>query len=74
MTERYLNIGGGYSYAPMRVGLVVQAPNGEQVYVQPGDDETAMRATLEALDEISSDVDEAKHATLCDMALGDYFA
>jgi hypothetical protein len=38
-----------------------------------GDDEAAMRANIEALDEISEDVTDAKHATICAMVLGEYF-
>jgi hypothetical protein len=70
----YLDIGGGYSYAPLRVGLVIRAPNGREVYIQPGDDETAMRETIAAFDEISDDVNDAKRATIVDMALGEYFS
>ena len=40
----YFQIGDGYSYAPLRVGLVVQNPAGREIYVQPGDSEIAMRA------------------------------
>jgi hypothetical protein len=70
----YLEIGGGYSYAPLRIGLVVRAPNGKEIYCQPGDDEEAMRANIEALDEISEDIDDAKRGTIADMMLGEYFA
>lgn len=66
----YLNIAGGYSYAPLRVGLVVRNPQGREAYFQPGDDEAAIRETIEALDEIPED----KQAIIADMALGDYFA
>ncbi len=69
----YQEIGGGYSYASLRVGMVVRAPNGKEIYCQIGDDENAMRATIEALDEISDDVTDAKRAIIADMALGDYF-
>jgi hypothetical protein len=69
----YLPIAGGYSYAPLRVGLVVRNPAGQEIYCQPGDDETAMRANIEALDEISEDTSDAKRATIADMMLGEYF-
>lgn len=70
----YLPIAGGYSYAPLRVGLILRNPKGRDVYVQPGDDETAMRENIAALDEISEDVTDAKRATVADMMLGDYFS
>ncbi len=68
----YLPIAGGYSYAPLRVGLVVRNPAGQDVYVQPGDDEAAMRETIEALGEL--DVTDDKRALVTDMTLGEYFA
>jgi hypothetical protein len=67
----YLPIAGGYSYAPLRVGLSVRAPDGKEIYCQPGDDETAMRANIDALDEIE---EGDKRATIADMVLGGYFA
>jgi hypothetical protein len=70
---RYQPLGGGYAYASLRVGLVIQNPNGQEVYCQPGDDETAMRANLESLDEISLDCDNPKRATIADMLLSEYF-
>lgn len=67
----YIQIAGGYSYAPLNVGLTVRHPDGREIYCQPGDDETAMRANIDALDEI----DEGdKRATIADMVLGEYFA
>lgn len=67
----YLQIAGGYSYAALRIGLVVRSPAGREIYCQPGDDENAMRANIEALDEID---DEIKRGTIADMLLGEYFA
>mgnify|MGYP000538231371 CR=1 FL=1 len=69
----YMPLGGGYHYAALRCGLVVRNPAGKEIYVQMGDDETAMRENLAALDEISLDVDDPKRATIADMILGDYF-
>lgn len=66
----YIEIAGGYSYAALRVGLVIRNPAGKEVYCQPGDDETAMRENIEALQE----VDESKRGIIADMTLGDYFA
>jgi hypothetical protein len=74
LPKGHLAIAGGYSYAPLRVGLIVRNPAGKSVYVQPGDDETAMRETIDALDEISDDVTDAKRAIIADMALGEYFS
>ena len=70
----YMPLGGGYSYAALRNGLTVRAPDGQEIYVQPGDDESAMRENLTALDELSLDVDDPKRGTIADMLLGEYFA
>lgn len=70
----YQDIGGGYSFALLRVGMVVRNPAGQEIYCQPGDDETAMRENIAALDEISEDVEDAKRATIADMTLGEYFS
>lgn len=67
----YIAIAGGYHYAPLRCGLTVRAPDGREVYCQPGDDEAAMRANIDALDEIDGD---DKRAIVADMVLGEYFA
>lgn len=70
----YQEIGGGYSFASLRVGMVVRNDKtGQEIYCQPGDDENAMRANIEALDEISEDVADAKRGTIADMMLGVYF-
>lgn len=66
----YLAIGGGYSYCPLRVGLVLRDPAGAEVYFQPGDQESAIRETFDALGEI----DEGLIDRLADIALSDYFA
>jgi hypothetical protein len=70
----YLDIGGGYSYAELRVGMVVCNPAGTEIYVQPGDDTATMLETIAALDEVSEDVTDAKRGTIADMCLGDYFS
>jgi hypothetical protein len=70
----YQDIGGGYSFAELRVGLVVRNPAGKEIYCQPGDDEETMRENIAALDEISEDVTDAKRGIIADMTLGDYFA
>ena len=66
----YIRIAGNWSYAPLRCGLVVRAPDGQEVYCQPGDDESAMRANIEALDE----VEDSKQEAIAGMIFGDYFA
>lgn len=66
---RYIDIGGGYSYAPLRVGLALRSPEGLEVYVQPGDDEAVILRTIEALGEI----EPLNRSILTDMALGGYF-
>lgn len=65
----YLAIGGGYSYCPLRVGLVLRNPAGRQVYFQPGDQEAAIRETFDALGEI----DERSIDRVADIALSGYF-
>jgi hypothetical protein len=72
--SKYNQIGGGYSYRRFAIGMTVRNPAGREIYCQPGDDESAMRANIEALDEISEDVNDAKRATIADMMLGEYFA
>ena len=66
----YISIGGGYQYAPLRAGVALMAPDGREVYFQPGDDAAAFYATLEAL----AEVPEARLAVITDMSFGDYFA
>lgn len=69
--NRYLEITpGGFRYAVLRVGVALVAPNGVEVYFQPGDDTTAILETIEALEEIPDD----KRAAVAAMALGEYFA
>lgn len=70
----YLAISHDYSYAPLRVGLVVRRnADGKEIYCQPGDDENAMRENIDALDEISTDWHDSKRRTIADMMLGEYF-
>ena len=67
--QNYISIAGGYSYAPLRAGMIIRNPLGREVYIQPGDDESAMRDNIEALEEIPED----KLETIADMLLGEYF-
>ena len=67
---QYLQIGGGYSYAPLRVGLSLMNPQGKEVYFQPGEQEATIRDTIEALEECAPD----KLDAIADMALSEYFA
>ena len=66
----YSDIGGGYRFAVLRVGAAMIAPNGREVYFQPGDDTAAIIEAVEALDELPDD----RRATIADMAFGEYFA
>ena len=70
----YQDIGGGYKFAELRVGAALMAPNGREVYFQPGDDTAAICDSVAALDEVSEDVTDAKRGTIADMAFGEYFA
>jgi hypothetical protein len=74
MMSVYQEIGGGYSFASLRVGMTVRNPAGKEIYIQPGDDENTMRENITALDEISEDVTDAKRGTIAGMMLGDYFS
>lgn len=74
LPKGYEAIGGGYAVAFMRVGLAIRNPQGRDIYVQPGDDESAMRDNIESLDEISTDVNDAKRGQIAEMILGNYFA
>jgi hypothetical protein len=65
----YISISESYSYAPSLVGLTLRNARGAEVYVQPGDDESAMRETIEALDELPDN----RRDIIADMALADYF-
>lgn len=70
MTAGYIQIAGGYSYAPLNAGLVVRHPDGREVYCQPGDDEAAMCANIDALDEVE---EGRKRGIIADMVFGEYF-
>jgi hypothetical protein len=70
LPKGYIAISDSYSYAPLRVGLSLRNARGAEVYVQPGDDESAMRETIEALAEAPDD----RRDIIADMALSDYFA
>jgi len=72
--SRYLDIGGGYKFAELRVGASLMAPNGQEVYFQPGDATATICETIAALDEISDDVTDAKRGIIADMTFGEYFA
>jgi hypothetical protein len=65
----YQEIAGPYSYARLRVGMVIRCGSIER-YIQPGDDTATMMETIESLEEIP----ETTRATIADMALGDYFS
>jgi hypothetical protein len=54
----------------LRVGLSLRNARGAEVYVQPGDDESTIRETIEALDELL----DHRRDIIADMALSDYFA
>lgn len=70
----YQEIGGGYSFASLRVGLILRNPAGREIFCQPGDDADAMRENIAALDEISEDATDEKRGMIADMAFGEYFA
>lgn len=70
MTEQFQEIPGGFRLWLCRVGKVLENAEGSQVYFQPGDDETALLETIEALEEIPAD----RQGIIADMALGEYFA
>jgi hypothetical protein len=70
LPKGYIAISESYSYAPLRVGLALRNARGIDVYFQPGDSESAIRETIEALDELPDN----RRDIIADMALADYFA
>ena len=48
----YVEVGGGFAIARLRVGVSLRSPDGREVYFQPGDDSAAILDTVEALDEV----------------------
>lgn len=70
MARNYTEITpGGYAYLPLRVGMILRAPEGEEVYFQPGDDTAILTDTIEALEE-----HEPRHREIIsDIALSAYF-
>jgi len=70
LPQGYFQLPAKYSYAPLRVGLVLRNPWGREVYFQPGDDESIIRETLASLDEC----DDPRIAEDCAIvALSAYF-
>lgn len=69
LPQGYLALGAGYSYASLRVGLALRHADGREVYFQPGDNESAIRDTIDALDEVSAE----KRDMVADIAFADYF-
>jgi hypothetical protein len=65
----YVAITNSYSYAPLRVGLTLRNARGVEVYVQPGAAESAMRETIDALDELT----DHRRDIIADMALSEFF-
>jgi hypothetical protein len=65
-----IDIGGGYNYTALRIGLVVRNPAGIEIYVQPGDASATMLDNIAALDELPDN----KRGIVADMILGEYFA
>ncbi|SKB49882.1 hypothetical protein [Sphingopyxis flava] len=63
-------IAGGYSFTPMRVGVLLTSPRGDEMFFQPGDAAAHLLDTIEALDEIE---DDDLRAWLSEIVLGDYF-
>lgn len=68
--SRYIEIARDYSYAALRVGLTVRRSDGAEIYIQPGDDETAMRENIDALDEIPFG---GKRDAVAHIMLSEYF-
>lgn len=65
----YIEIGGGYKFALLRVGCSLMSPAGAEVYFQPGDDSAAIIETAEAMEEIPA----GKRGIIADMAFSEYF-
>jgi hypothetical protein len=74
MTDRKPRpVGGGYLFCPLRVGATLHAPDGRTVYFQPGDDEAAIRETIDALEELASDNPLRALDRIAHIALSHYF-
>jgi hypothetical protein len=69
LPTRYIAISESYSYAPLRVGLALRNARGIDIYVQPGDDESTIRETIDALDELT----DHRRDIIADMALSEFF-
>lgn len=65
----YIQIAGGYSYAPTKIGKVLRNPAGKEVYFQPGDGETEFLAQIDAIAELP----ESKIDVIADMVFSEYF-
>jgi hypothetical protein len=65
----YHTIAGQWSYAPLRVGLIVRNPDGEEIYFQPGDDASEAMNQIEAI----QDLPESRAPIIAAMVFGEYF-
>jgi hypothetical protein len=66
----YIRISTRFAYAPLRVGLsLMSLATGREVYFQPGDHESAIRDTIDAIGEC----DESQIDRAADLSLGPYF-
>lgn len=65
----YIEIGGGYKFARLRVGCSLMSPSGAEVYFQPGDDSAAIIEAVEALEEIPDHM----RGHIADCAFSEYF-
>lgn len=65
----YTDIAGGYSFATLRVGTVLRSPLGQELYFQPGDDEEAIRAIIDSLEEVRVEIRDG----VADVVLSEYF-
>lgn len=64
-------IAGGYSFATLSVGLALRNPQGREVFIQPGCDETIVRSQIDATQRIRR---SSLRDTIAEAIFGEYFS
>ena len=66
----YDELPGGWKLGRLRVGCTIAAPDGREVYFQPGDDSAEI---INQWDAICTDIPESRQAIMCEISFSDYF-
>lgn len=69
MDRIYHNLGGGYSYVNLNVGMILRNAAGTEIYIQPGDDTNSMHENINAMDEVANNMRDG----IADAIFGEYF-